>query len=367
MKPFYWHRNLLVSFVLCFLFACSDSKPEFFESDNPSRLSEWNLFDLNKDSLKPNPETFVYKPKNQLFTDYAHKLRTLWIPAGQSAQLQENEIIYPVGAVLSKTFYYPNNGQGQMLQSNDLGKSVIGLADNTLIETRLFVKRTNGWEAFPYVWNEEQNEAFLRVAGSTKNIELVGELGNTSFTYFIPNENQCSGCHVTEHPKGQMHPLGAIASQLDAKIGESTDKTYTQELINRNWLDEAPVTQLTKSWTDTSASTGERAKAYLNMHCGHCHNPNGAADTSALILDGSHALPVNMGVCKTPIAAGGGAGDRLYSIVPSAPNQSIMLYRMLSDKPDEMMPELGRSLIHEEGIEIIKKWIAEMPGACPTT
>ena len=162
-----------------------------------------------------------------------------------------------------------------------------------------------------------------------------------------------------------MHPLGAIASQLDAKIGESTDKTYTQELINRNWLDEAPVTQLAKSWTDTSASTGERAKAYLNMHCGHCHNPNGAADTSALILDGSHALPVNMGVCKTPIAAGGGAGDRLYSIVPSAPNQSIMLYRMLSDKPDEMMPELGRSLIHEEGIEIIKKWISEMPGTCP--
>lgn len=366
MRVFQWFRNAMVSFVLCLLFACSDSKPEFFELNNPSRLSEWNLFDWNNEVLKPSSETLVYRPKNPLFTDYAHKLRTLWIPSGKSAQLRDDEIIYPVGSVLSKTFYYPTNSQGQMLKVTDRAESVVELANNTLIETRLFVKRTDGWEAFPYVWNDEQNEAFLRVAGSSKSIELIDERGSTEFTYFIPNENQCSGCHVTEHPKGEMHPLGAIASQLDTKIEKKVSKTYIQELLNRNWLDKAPVAQSTISWTDTSASITERATAYLNMHCGHCHNPNGAADTSALLLDGSHDLPVNMGVCKTPIAAGGGAGDRLYSIVPSAPEESIMLYRMLSDKPDEMMPELGRSLVHEEGIEIIRKWIAEMPGTCPT-
>ena len=55
----------------------------------------------------------------------------------------------------------------------------------------------------------------------------------------------------------------------------------------------------------------------------------------------------------------------LYSIVPGAPDRSILLYRMESSEPDEMMPELGRSLIHSEGIALIKQWIREMPGSCP--
>ena len=101
------------------------------------------------------------------------------------------------------------------------------------------------------------------------------------------------------------------------------------------------------------------------MHCGHCHNKDGAADTSALLLDGSHDLAINMGVCKTPVAAGGGAGDKRYSIVPGSPEESILIYRMLSDQPDEMMPELGRSLVHDEGIELIHSWIEQMQGSCP--
>jgi hypothetical protein len=37
---------------------------------------------------------------------------------------------------------------------------------------------------------------------------------------------------------------------------------------------------------------------------------------------------------------------------------------MRSDKPDEMMPELGRSLIHSEGVDLISRWIEEMSGTC---
>jgi hypothetical protein len=29
-----------------------------------------------------------------------------------------------------------------------------------------------------------------------------------------------------------------------------------------------------------------------------------------------------------------------------------------------MMPELGRSLVHAEGLALIRAWIAEMPGQC---
>jgi uncharacterized repeat protein (TIGR03806 family) len=348
--------------VLAILPACSESTPIFHESDNPQRLSEWNLFDLSTAELTPSEASLVFFPANQLFTDYAHKLRTLWLANGSQAQFVSNEIEYPVGTVLTKTFYYPAESDGSLANESDPGASSIDLANNRLIETRLLIRRNEGWEAFPYVWNDDQTEAFLRVAGASTNISLKSDTGNLDFVYFVPNENQCAGCHVTEHPDGDMHPLGAIASQLTGEF--SNNQSQAENLVAMGWLDQAPNISEPQSWMDEEVALEDRALAYLNMHCGHCHNPEGAADTSALVLDGSHNSTLNMGVCKTPVAAGGGAGDMLYSIVPGSPDESILLYRMKSTEPDEMMPELGRSLIHAEGIALIEQWIAEMPGNC---
>jgi hypothetical protein len=70
------------------------------------------------------------------------------------------------------------------------------------------------------------------------------------------------------------------------------------------------------------------------------------------------------GVCKTPVAAGQGSGDRRYDIVPGKPDASILLYRMESTDPAKMMPELGRSVADREGAVLIRQWIREMRGAC---
>ena len=353
----------IIAVTVLALLSCSDDQPVFHGSDSPLRLSDWNVFSLEAHELRPNKHAVVFRPANQLFTDYAHKLRTLWIPDGTQARLQDGEIDYPAGTILTKTFYYPTDSAGNTLRQTDSGKSFVDLSSNILVETRLLVKRKNSWKAFPYVWNEEQNEAFLRVAGASSKVKLKSDNGNLEFVYFIPNENQCSGCHVTKHPDGGMHPLGATASQLSTSL--SGDRSQTLALVELGWLDRQREPQPIISWQDENSKIDERALAYLNMHCGHCHNPNGAADTSALLLDGSHRLKVHLGVCKTPVAAGGGASDMLYSIVPGDPARSILHYRMQSIAPDEMMPELGRSLVHQEGIDLIYRWISEMPGSCP--
>jgi hypothetical protein len=49
-----------------------------------------------------------------------------------------------------------------------------------------------------------------------------------------------------------------------------------------------------------------------------------------------------------------------YTIVPGQPEKSIMVYRMASTDPSIMMPELGRKLVHKEGVELVKQWIKEM-------
>ncbi len=346
--------------------ACSESSPVFHDQGSPPRLSDWNLFALDSEALTPRDSTLVFRPANQLFTDYAQKLRTLWIPGGSQAQLRDGEIDYPVGTVLSKTFYYGADSAGGLLLEDENPARAVSLADNRLLETRLLVRRESGWQAFPYVWNEEQTEAFLRVAGTNLPLNLHAVDRDLDFVYFVPNENQCAGCHVTEHPDGDLQPLAAVSAQLNASFAHpgSSQPSQIEELIARGWLNSAPTLAPSASWRDESAILEDRALAYLNIHCGHCHNPDGAADTSALLLDGSHDSALSLGVCKTPVAAGGGAGDRLYSIVPGAPAQSILVYRMQSAEPDEMMPELGRSLIHQEGLDLISRWISQLPGEC---
>ena len=63
---------------------------------------------------------------------------------------------------------------------------------------------------------------------------------------------------------------------------------------------------------------------------------------------------------KPPIAAGRGSGNHEYTIVPGYPDKSKMIYRINSTDPGIMMPELGRQLVHQEGLDLIRRWIKEM-------
>jgi hypothetical protein len=69
---------------------------------------------------------------------------------------------------------------------------------------------------------------------------------------------------------------------------------------------------------------------------------------------------MKLGIGKAPVAAGKGSGGKKYDIVPGFPEESILYFRIVSNDPGIMMPELGRSIVHEEGARLISKWIREM-------
>ncbi len=97
----------------------------------------------------------------------------------------------------------------------------------------------------------------------------------------------------------------------------------------------------------------------------HCHEPNGAARTSGLFLEYFRPFGTEVGLCKPPVAAGGGAGDLDYDIVPGNSDESIMTFRMDSNETAVRMPEIGRSIIHTEGVQLIADWINAMePNDC---
>jgi len=67
---------------------------------------------------------------------------------------------------------------------------------------------------------------------------------------------------------------------------------------------------------------------------------------------------------QTAVAAGAGTGNLRFDIVPGKADESILAYRMASTNPAVMMPEIGRSTRHDEGVALIRFWIDSLEGSC---
>ncbi len=361
--------NRLLVLCIFILGGCADSVPnnsQFFEpNDYPQKLSEWGLVWISDNSIRIADDSFTYTLNTPLFSDYSLKLRTLRIPKNQSATYDAAaSFVFPVGTVVSKTFFYQIDDNRSISLASDWDNSLENLDtdDIHLIETRLLVRQENGWEALPYVWRG--SDAYLKITGELKELPIVGS--DKKIPYLVPSKNQCASCHVTDHTKGALLPIGLKARHLNhAKTSHGENQlTFlknTNQLSGFSTPSESPANA---DYNNPDDTLDRRARSYLDINCSHCHNVKGPADTSALLLEHSNFDPRSYGVCKPPIASGRGSGGLLYSIVPGEAHSSIMSFRLSSRDPAEMMPELGRTLVHKEGLELINQWIDSMDGRC---
>ncbi len=123
-----------------------------------------------------------------------------------------------------------------------------------------------------------------------------------------------------------------------------------------------PTRRRVAVWDDPhSGSLDERARAWLEINCAHCHNPIGPARNAGLDLTVAQHEPRKFGVYKTAVAAGRGSGGFDFDIVPGHPEKSIFMFRLTSTDAGIMMPELGKRMIHTEGVDLVRQWIAAMP------
>ncbi|MEC7290328.1 MAG: hypothetical protein VXW22_09600, partial [Pseudomonadota bacterium] len=133
----------------------------------PKSLKAWGIFQVSEGRLDVSEGVVPYDLNTPLFTDYAHKLRTIRIPANAPPTPLNigDSPPFPVGTVISKTFYYPRQTAGgdvvlkQPDPAGQLNPLLADLSRIKLIETRLLVRRDDGWEAISYVWNEAQTDA----------------------------------------------------------------------------------------------------------------------------------------------------------------------------------------------------------------
>ncbi|HEY8025911.1 MAG TPA: SO2930 family diheme c-type cytochrome [Burkholderiaceae bacterium] len=375
--------RVLAGLTLCALLAsCNRSGgPVNFADGRPEHLSEWNILLVKGGRLQFNSGVVPYDLNTPLFSDYAHKLRTIWMPKGATAKYDaENAFDFPVGTIISKTFYYPRvAGTARDAKAVAVNYDVAGDFDGAnlnletvrMMETRLLVRRDKGWEALPYVWNAEQTDAVLERTGAQIPIELQRSdaAGPAKpITYVVPNVNQCAACHVSDVKTRQFEPLGPKARHLNRDyVYDGVSENQLTHLSRIGYLSGAPepaTAPRNANWADPKQDLNARARAYLDINCAHCHNSKGAANTTALHLNMGAPADLHLGLCKPPVAAGRGTGDFKFDIVPGQPDQSILVYRINSDETGLMMPEIGRSSVHKEGVDLIKAWIAAWQGSC---
>jgi uncharacterized repeat protein (TIGR03806 family) len=318
--------------------------------EKKEKLSEFGFFLGPLRELTPAKDVLFYDVNTPLFSNYAEKLRFIKLPAEGVAVYNDSAAFeLPVGTILIKNFFYPRDFR------NPSGARII-------VETRLLVRQEKGWDAWPYIWNDEQTEAVYDPAGETRQVSYLDEKGkkrNTS--YAIPNKNQCKGCHASG---ASMVPIGINARQLNKNLVVNNQKENQLDLWIRsgklNGLASGQAAPVLSVWNDpASGSLNDRARAYLDANCGHCHSPAGPASTSGLFLNIHESRTIHLGVNKTPVAAGRGAGDLAYDIVPGNPQKSILVFRMKTSDPAIAMPEIGREQIHSEGVALIEEWIRE--------
>lgn len=354
------------SLLFIALIGCQSGFGEVDLPDSPpDQLSDLDLISVDAEGqLVLNERVSPYYLNTPLFSDYALKQRHIYVPDGKRAVPDPRWTYdFPPGSAILKTF----------LVAPDLREPDV---DQRRVETRVLVRRDSDWVAWPYIWDEDGQDASYAPSGDTIPMSVTDRDGSERpFTYLVPQKNQCQECHEIEDlstgEKGIV-PIGPTMRNLDG-LHDGVDQLehlVSQGLFEPPMPDRpAPAIHWSATrdtdWTTVDDDTLDRvARDYLDVNCAHCHNERAVnGKTSQLFLSWDNDDRFRLGVCKKPGSAAKGTGGRTWDIMPGAPDESIMYYRMETDDIGSMMPDIGRSLVHNEGLALIGEWIRRMDDA----
>ena len=313
-------------------------------------LSEYQLFEGDLKDLEPSFGVIPYTLNSTLFTDYSKKKRFIWLPNNATATyINDNTALdFPVGTILVKNFYYDN---------------VLPLNETRLLETRLMIRKNEGWVFANYVWNNEQTEATFNLDGSFVDIEWQDNDEVKSLQYRIPAGAECHTCHkIMEVPQ----PIGPKPRNLNLVFNYSNGAiNQLDRLIEIGYLANSLPATVNKlpDYNDTNEPLDLRVRAYLDINCAHCHSEETHCDYRPMRFGFEDTQDfTNIGVCVDPDTdLGFGLG---HIVEPGDPRNSVLHYRISSTEPSDRMPLLGRTTVHYEGVELIESWINSLNNNC---
>ena len=344
----------------------------------PRRLSETGIFaDLK--TLKAAPGLLPYKVNVAQWNGGA--LTRHWI-ALPGPQIPQNKIVFsprdewqfPVGTVFVQHFELGSKSEG--------GDS----EDNFKLETRVLVRQSGGGVyGLSYRWENGDNEAYLVEREQQTGISGEGLAPSKVWHYNEPSD--CATCHN----EASGYVLGVNSQQLnrDMQYGRKghrdnqlrswehagmlrasffdvpTDllgkakrelKNTSLGALNKVQVSAFPNWLLPRlpSISDTSASLEARVLSYLDVHCAHCHRPEGSGESIADI-DFRFRTPLDPLISRSVLDSLGMPDIKI--VWPGDPGRSALYLRMSSTDALIRMPRPQKGEVDERALEVIRQWI----------
>ena len=318
--------------------------------DFPQDLAATGLF-TSVAALQPAPGVIPYDVTAESWMDGAHAERLLALP--DHSQIAATEIdekpqwVFPSGTVLVQTVFYRTQPE----------------QDPERLETRLLHFEEGSWRAYSYRWNDEQTNATL-VSPAGEQLALPQDAAAPDApiheTWLIASRAECVFCHRDK--VGSV--LGFVPSQLDRVVERDGAPHNQLELLTAIGIFDGDPQAANDEASrlvdphDPALDLTERARSYLDVNCGICHNPRGES-ISMFYLRRHYSLEDAKAFNKPGIGTFGMADPQL--IAPGDPYRSIVLYR-LAKLGNARMPYIGSRVIDPDGFLLIHDWIASMEG-----
>ncbi|MGY8767851.1 MAG: PQQ-dependent sugar dehydrogenase, partial [Pirellulales bacterium] len=333
------------------------------ESQNlefPTQLSDTGLFQSMSD-LQLAPGVLPFEVNAEHWSDHTSSQRIMGLPEdarlnihaksiGSIGQIK-GDINFPHDTVFAKTVYL------EMEAGNPSSKRKI--------ETQVLHRYGDRWNAYNYIWNDEQIDATLADNIPTQRQFIVKDTnapgGIRKQTWHHSSRNECLLCHIWK--AGTIHSFKL--PQLDRPLGDQLasiaklDNNQLQALEKLGLfaieLPKKVAPQI--SPTDTMAQLSERARAYLHLNCAHCHIRGGGGTVA---IDLRQQLTMKETDLLTVQVSQGNFGlDDPKLLLPGNPYRSALYYRVAKMGRGHM-PHFGSTEPDAAGIRLIHDWIRKM-------
>jgi len=186
-----------------------------------------------------------------------------------------------------------------------------------------------------YIKKAAQTQATYRETGSTEAISYIDQTGTSqNVDYQIPSKQDCFTCH---NNNAVTFPIGPKLRNLNF-IPSYTSQNQLDYLASIGLLDGVTASNISvlPNWEDENLLLEDRARAYIDINCAHCHQPGGS-------VPNTFNLDLRL---ETDFNDSG-----IYA------NRGEIVARFESNLPTYRMPQLGRTVVHGEALQMLEEYI----------
>lgn len=340
-----------------------------------------------------------------------------WRLGNRSAE--QETLHFPVGSIIAKTFTFKTEDNAGNLLDEKIIETRLLIHRETLDGDSFWEGFSYIWEQDDQGNYIDANIALA--GGKATDVSwkyqdphpLVDTVYDSSthdtstLDYSIPHPNQCGECHTNDDRPAGDAPIGPKVRLMNEPLYNAAGTVVgnqLQDMIDRGLLEppeggltidngfaintfrlptfNVPVSDnpamdtefinIPLSSSDGDADTKEdgvhfadtteyrtemRARAWLETNCAHCHNNDGISRQTGFFMDVFRRVDSAHGICQSPIVGGSNTDGRDFNFHPGNPDNSIVLHRIGISQPGSQMPPVARSVVHDEGVALIRDWV----------